>query len=199
MIHHALDFLREQLNTWLVSAIEYEMLDDRVVLSNIVQSGSLGDMGEPPELVADRILLSLIHVEEERIFKSQNKTVVSGNTTQFREPTIKINLFILFASHFTDYFNGLEHLSETISFFQANNIFDPADYPSMKANGRNLDRMVIDLNTPSIDQNYEFWQSLGGKFLPSVMYKIRILFVQKNNVQAESPAIEEGLPILGQI
>ena len=186
MIDKAFEFIRDELNNHLITRIPMED-SERVVISNVIQqeegTASVSDLKD------DRVLLSLIHLEEERIFKDQRKSVSNSNgQVLYREPDIKLNLFVIFSCHFKNYLTGLKNLSEVISFFQAHNVFDKKDYPALDAR---LNRLIMDLHSFSLDQNFQFWQSLGGKFLPSTMYKMRVLLFQEEELQSVSVPITE--------
>lgn len=187
MIDLAMEFIRDELNKDIVSRIPMGA-SDRVVISNVVQQEE-GDGGNLSDLKDDRMLLSLIHLEEDRIFKDQSRAAITTEgTVRYREPDIRLNVYLIFSAHFGHYLTGIKHLSATISFFQANNVFDTTQYPSMNPL---LKRVVMDLHSFSLDQNFQFWQSLGGKFLPSVMYKMRLLVFQEEFLQSQGPPIIE--------
>lgn len=193
MIDVALEFIRDQLNDYLVANIPMG-LGNRVVISNVVQQEEGAGDGLS-DLEDDSILFSLIHIEEDRIYKDQRKRVVNAaGVTEVREPELKLNIYVIFSAHFNNYLTGIKNLSGVISFFQSKNVFDAADYPSMDPS---LGRLVTDLYTFSLDQNFQFWQSLGGKFLPSIMYKIRMLTYQENLVQGFAASTTESSGGLG--
>jgi Pvc16 N-terminal domain len=192
MISGALNFLKEQLNPFLVANYPLSNAPQRVAISNIVQQET-GDQGlSQTDLPDDKILITLINVEEETTFKDQHRhqKLPNGNI-RFREPELALNLYVLFASHFNNYDAALKHLSGTIRYFQAYNVFDVAQYPSMATFHPNLKRIVMDLRSMPIDQQSNFWQSMGGKFLPSVMYKLRMLVFQEDiEIVTSLPIIE---------
>ena len=192
MIAASLEFLKEQLNPFLQMNYTFSS-PDRVAISNIVtQETGAPPSGSQTDLPDNKILISLIGVEEETALKQQRKYAkqTSGNVF-FREPELKVNLFVLFAAHFDDYITGLKHLSGTIRFFQAYNVFDSASYPTLKSFNSELDKLIVDFHSLPLDQQYQFWQALGGKFLPSVLYKVRMLIYQENaEIITEQPIIE---------
>lgn len=186
MIEKAFEFIRDELNNHLITRIPMED-SERVIISNVIQqeegAASVSDLKD------DRVLLSLIHLEEERIFKDQRKSASTQNGQIFyREPDIKLNLYVIFSCHFKNYLTSLKNLSEVISFFQAHNVFDRKDYPALDIR---LNRLIMDLHSFSLDQNFQFWQSLGGKFLPSTMYKMRVLLFQQDALQSVGVATSE--------
>jgi hypothetical protein len=190
MIDQALSFIRDEVNNYLQTVLP-DANSGRVVAENIVQKDSAPADAELPSEERE-IILSLINIEEEKVFKDQSKFVrTQGGNLQVMEPEIKLNVYLIFAANFTDYLTGIKALSEIIGFFQANRVFDAANYPAMDPA---LQRLVFELHTFSLSQSFEFWQSLGGSFLPSVIYRMRMLIVQKGQTQGTaSPTQSIGI------
>ena len=186
MIDQALAFIRDEVNNYLQNVLP-DANSGRVVTENIVQKDSLPaeNEGSPEE---KDIILSLINIEEEKVFKDQSKFArTQGGNLQVMEPEIKLNVYLIFAANFTDYLTGIKALSEVIGFFQANRVFDAANYPNMNPV---LQRLVFELHTFSLSQSFEFWQSLGGSFLPSVIYRMRMVVVQQGQTQSRAKPIQ---------
>jgi hypothetical protein len=192
MIAGALNFLKEQLNPFLVANYTAAPTQ-RVAISNIVsqETGLPVDNGST-DLPDDKVLITLINVEEETAYKDQRRYAKQPNgDIRFREPELALNLYVLFAAHFDNYETSLKHLSGTIRFFQAFNVFEPTVYPTMGTSNPPLKKIIMDLYSMPIDQQSNFWQSLGGKFLPSVMYKLRMMVYQENIEILTAPPIIE--------
>jgi hypothetical protein len=185
MIDQALSFIRDELNLYLNTAIPMTG-NDRVVASNIVQQEvGEGSTSGLTDMKDNSIIFSLINIEEERVFKDQTPYSRTGSgNIQFQEPDLKLNLYMIFAAHFDDYLTGIKNLSAVLSFFQANRVFTTEKYPNLAPA---LRRLVVDLHTFSLSQSFEFWQSLGGSFLPSVTYKMRMIILQEDLVQGSAP------------
>lgn len=187
MIEKALTFLKDEVNKYMRLQTGSATLEDKVVLSNIVDIDQSDSIGLPE----NKVVLSLICLEEERVHKSQDHYARSSNgTVHAANPNLKFNLYVLFAAHFnnTNYDEALKFLSLTIRFFQGRNVFDERDYPQLKNEVR---RLVVDLYTQPMDQQSQLWQALGGKFLPSIMYKVRLLTFDEQISHREVPRITE--------
>jgi hypothetical protein len=193
MISGALNFLKEQLNPFLVANYTAGN-NQRVAISNIVpqESGEPSATLSQTDLPDNKVLITLINVEEETAYKDQRRYAKQPNgDIRFREPELALNLYVLFAAHFDNYDTSLKHLSGTIRFFQAFNVFEPTVYPTMGTTNPPLKKIIMDLYSMPIDQQSNFWQSLGGKFLPSVMYKLRMMVYQENIEILTAPPIIE--------
>jgi len=192
MIHTALDFITLTLNAHLQQ--KNGITGNLVSLTNIAsESGII--------IPDDSIGVSLVNIEEDRIFKDQHYTFInSGGVVEKRNPEIKLNLYVLFAANYqreggeldsSDYIEGLKQLSYIISFFQATNVFTEDNYPLMAEMDPNMKKLVVELYSYTFEQMYNFWSVLGAKYLPSILYKIRLLTFQEEELLGLDPAIEK--------
>lgn len=156
---------------------------DRVFLTSVATEG--GGVVIPNKSLG----VSLINIEEDRVYKDQKSTLINnkGNVERLN-PEIKLNLYVLISANFqdtdsedsiNDYAEGLKQLSWIISFFQAKNVFTPENSPKLADFDPNLTKLVVELYSYSFEQLYNFWSVVGAKYLPSVLYKIRILTFQE--------------------
>ena len=183
MIHHALEFLTTEVNTYL-DLINGTMDEGKLILTNVATQE--GNWAIPP----NRLGLSLINIEEEKIFKEQRSSFVNAQgLAQKYNPEIKINLYILFTANYTssmaendgvEYLEGLKQLSYVLSFFQGKNVFTPDNSPTLENTG--VQKLVVELFSYNFEQLYNFWTVLGAKYLPSVLYKVRLIHFQDEHV-----------------
>jgi hypothetical protein len=80
----------------------------------------------------------------------------------------------------------LKQLSYVISFFQGKNVFTTDTSPALDPSIRKL---VVELYSYSFEQQYNFWTVIGAKYLPSALYKIRMVTYQERRVRDQSSAI----------
>jgi hypothetical protein len=194
MIHSALEFLAFELNGYIRLRIG-ESEQKRVFLSRVTsETGGI--------LIPDKSIgLSLINIEEEKFHKDQVSTKMNmAGKVEKINPEIKLNLYILITANFqnqsgdestSDYIEGLKQLSYVISFFQSKNVFTMDNSPSLAAFDLNLKKLVVELYSYSFEQLYNFWSVVGAKYMPSVLYKVRILTIQENAVQGADIPIEK--------
>ncbi|MGD8663637.1 MAG: DUF4255 domain-containing protein [Desulfobacterales bacterium] len=182
MIDKALDVLKNGIRDYLVQLPDLNITSQEIIhLDHIVEAdGSLA-------LPGDSLGLSLVNIEEERITKAQQNFSRSadGNIVHMN-PEIKLNLFVLIVANFSNYRTGLEFLSGAIRFFQSKNVFTTANTPELDPQ---IQKLIVEMMTLSFEQQNHMWGSLGAKYLPSVMYKVRMLTIQ------EGLAADEQKPI----
>lgn len=69
------------------------------------------------------------------------------------------------------------YISYIIRFFQHRNVFTPQNSPSLDPG---IEKMIADLHSLGFEQLNHLWAILGGKYLPSVMYKFRLLILDED-------------------
>ena len=170
MIDNALKFLKDYLNLQIINPA------NPVVLGNITKES---------DITQDKIHLSLIQVEEEKVLREVNhRRKVNPGDDFFStvNPEIHLNLFILVTYQYAgkNYEEALKQLSNVITTLQGKNVFTKPDF--MNVAYEPLEQIVIDLYTQSIDQNSNLWQALGEKLSPSLLYRMRVVGIQANRV-----------------
>lgn len=198
MIDHALTMLRDELNGYIRS-IPLHNDPTYVVLGNV---SALSDTTNAS--LNNTILLTLVNIEEESTMKNHKPLPrLVNNIYQYDSAPVHLNLYVLFTANFPDdYNNGLIRLSQTIVCFQRKKVFelqntissaiigvanDPADPHSELIQHLSL---ALDLYTMTFEQVNHLWGSLGGKQIPFVMYKVRLVALQELKVDRQAPPIE---------
>jgi hypothetical protein len=192
MLHTSLSFLTNELNEFL--KLRTGTSDERVFLTSVATESS-------GLKIPDKSLgLSLMNIEEERVFKDQKTSYVNKHgIAEHLNPEIKLNLYILISANFQDndssntddYVEGLKQLSYAISFFQSKNVFTLDNSPGMVEYDTNMIKLVVELYSYSFEQLYNFWTVVGAKYLPSVLYKVRLITFQERAVLDASLPIEK--------
>ena len=193
MIHTALRFLTDELNSYLRLRLGLAPEDeDKAFLTSVALDSSL--------IIPHRSLgVSLINIEEERVFKEQ-RTMILNEDDVFEKanPEIRLNLYVLISANFQSgeneepdaYEEGLKQLSYAITFFQSRNVFTPAGYPSMVTEDSELKKLVVELFSYNFEQLYNFWSVVGASYLPSVLYKVKVVRIRDKQLQDTGAPIE---------
>ena len=184
MIKLALEVLEKELNNFIVRIEHSNTADEIVSVSPLVKPD--GSICTPPE----KLGMSLVNIEEERVMKAQQHVAVTANgQITYLNPELKLNLYLLISANFKTYTSGLRHLSQAISFFQSRNVFTPDNTPKLP---KNIHKLIAELHTMSFEQQNHLWGAMGAKYLPSVMYKVRMLVVQEDLVYEEQPPLKSA-------
>jgi len=136
------------------------------------------------------LCITLLRIEEETSRKQQSpfryavdgqdgkKKVVSKNVN----PDVCLNLYVLISSHAQDYGTSLAQISDVIYWMNNINYEDASN--EISANG-----LQVELQSLTAEQHNGMWQTLGGKMVPSVVYRVRMVTISA----AESK--EEVVPV----
>ena len=186
MIYETLQILKEQLENYF----EQVGLGKILILENI----SLYESGnENADNVKNKVVMSLLHLNEETTLKNTPNYRITNNKTEYRNPPVNLNLTILISANCDNYDKSLRSISRTIEYFQGKKTFTSAN-PVYNRNNVTFDfleqfKFVVELYTPGFEELNNIWGMLGGRQLPSVMYKIQLIQVERDQKLSASPVI----------
>lgn len=182
MIGKVTEYIVKELNTYF--GLLSSSTDNYVVADSLFNSA-----GEYNSDTKNKLLLSLANIERDKTYHSIDiyKKTENGNS-QIIRPVIKVNLYFLFIANSNDYQESLKAISRVIAFFQHRNSFEiEADV----ATSNKKSRLIFELFSLSFEQQNHVWGMFGGKYIPSVMYKVGILDIQDERVEGEVAPVEE--------
>ena len=179
MIDAALQFLVSELNTFMLqrTGTAFGSADLRRLVDDAGKTAV-------PE---DRIGVCLINLDEEHSLKGQRPQPIMVNGLQvFLEPALRLNLHVIFAANFRQYDQAVRQLSLVLTFFQSHRNFDRDSYPGLDLR---IEKMAVELESLGLDQINQIWSFVGGKQLPSVVYRVRVLALQDLEPASVGPPI----------
>jgi len=184
MIRTALEFIRKELDAYIV---ERENDAANYTTGNVVDLKSIILPNGNVNLDNNKhITIMLVGIEEERREGKRPYLVPTDNNNFLRlNPPVELDLHVLFMAHINDYETALRDLSDVIGFFQANAVFDEQKYPALNASVSQpaakpwqlIERLSFRLHNLSFEQQNNLWGMLGGKYIPSALYKMNMLTV----------------------
>lgn len=185
MINETLKFISDEVNSYLSLKLGINT-DPRLVLGNI--SRAMDNDVPGVNSLANRAILSLVNVEEDRVAKQQENYVKTDSGITYKNPPTYINLYILFAVNRTEYNDSLKWLAYIIQFFQYQNVFTPISHPTLD---EKIEKLIVDLYTLNFEQINHLWSTMGGKYIPSVLYKVRQITINEDAVVSGGGLITE--------
>lgn len=189
MIFEVIQIIAEQVNNYL----DEIGLDKSVVAENIafLESQNENVAGN----LEDKVALTLINLSEETTLKNFPNHSIENAKTIYKNSVINLNLYLLFSANRTKYINSLNDLSKIIAFFQGKKLFTQANTIYNRSNSamNNIDnfRFSIELYTPTFEELNYIWGTLGGKQLPSALYKVNMIQIERNIAQGEGQLISK--------
>ena len=168
MLDSTVKFLADEFNLYL----------SRRTGSSVVKvvPGGLADDTGKWAVAEGTIGLALVNVEEERTLRSQVSERVIRNGHQIsRSPELKLNLNLIFAPRHKIYGQALSYLSYVLTYFQAHPVFTPHAYPGLDPR---IEKLTVELLSYGPEQLNQLWAYIGTKYLPSVIYRVRMVVLQ---------------------
>ncbi|GGI52872.1 DUF4255 domain-containing protein [Oxalicibacterium solurbis] len=180
MINAALAHLASQLNQSLKR--EYSLAEDIVVVSNIVEPN-----GSVAPNVSNKLVMLVANIEKDTVPQHQSSQAGSGRIAVGAQPLF-LNLYVMVAANFngTSYPEALKLISSAISFFQRQAVFDHQSTPDLDPR---IERLILDLENLKIQDLNNVWGLLSGKYLPSVLYKVRMITIDSAMAVDQVPTL----------
>ncbi len=185
MIDQVINAIVAKLNTY-IGTVEPE-----VVLGNISLIDAYQDVSS--QSLNDKVVASVINIKQEETLRNipfRSTTYQAGGPQGVeRQPEIYLNVYLLFGANKNNYGTALQRISQVISFFQRQFVFMPTDTPLLAT--LNLDKLVFELYSTSFEELNQLWGVMGGKYIPSVVYKMKLAVIQE--------AEEQGAGIISEV
>lgn len=181
MLDLALQFLNDEVTNYLAVRTVSSSATDKVHLSKLVdETGKVA-------FVENSIATSVLSIEEDRVFRSQLPEYEFRNGQHVvLQPDLKLNVYVIFAAYFQHYNEALKHLSYILTCFQSQSTFTPQTHPGLDAR---IPRLNLELQSLTFEQLNQMWAFIGGKLLPSVVYKVRMVMLQDEALSAVQPPV----------
>ncbi len=156
--------------------------DDLVVASGLQEP----DGSAVPE-VANKMVVFLVNVERDTLPLRQ-RPVTGGPRAMQERPPVFLNLMLMFAANFggNNYREALKLLAGTIAFFQSQPVFDPASSPGLDPR---FERLTMEIENLDSAQLSHLWSILGSRYLPSALYRLRMVTIDEAQVTAQPQRI----------
>ena len=187
MIFETLSILSEEVDAYLGG--------DLVVIENITAVDDSGEGGGGSAL-SNKVVMTLLNIEEEKTLKNFPNAAIKDGRMKYKNPAVNVNLFVLFSANRSLYTKSLSDISKVIEFFQGKRVFTQSNTIFKRQvpldNVGNF-HFTAELYTPSFEELNFIWGTLGGRQLPSVLYKLSIIEIERGNVIGESKPISESI------
>lgn len=185
MIAPTLNFLADELNAYLDQRVPGSTTK-RVKVGNVARAHEQGVANVAN--VDDKVVLTVVNIEEEKSVRRQETSIRTATSTLYRNPPIQLNLYMLVAVVKDDYPEALVLLGNVVQFFQFQNLFSPLTHPGLDPR---IEKIAVELYTMNFEQVNHLWSTLGGKYMPSALYKVRQITIDEQAVTGESGLIRE--------
>lgn len=182
MIDSVLSFTANFVNKEL--KLVFGISEDKVIASSLINLD-----GSITENIENKIIISLINLEHETFAGNPGQFQQAGNAKYGKvEQPVYLNLYLLVAANYNaaNYIESLKMLSATIAILQSNPSFDINQNPDMDSS---IPRLSFEIHNIPINELSHIWNGIGAKYVPSIIYKVRMLTIQKSLMKAEIPSV----------
>lgn len=184
MIESAVGHVATQLNQYLRRNVE--PAEDWVVVSSVLEQD-----GTVRPNINNKLVLFLVNIERDGSSPQHPAGPGPASTSHaVGYPPVHLNLYLMVAAHFpgSSYREALKFISRAIAFFQGNPVFTHANSPDLD---RGIQRLVMEIENLSLQDLSHLWGILAGKYLPSVLYKMRMVTVDSGSIRGVTPTLRE--------
>ncbi len=181
MIFDALRLIQAAVQNYM-SSLE---LNEAVMLDNIAMAG---DLGGPKNQLNGHLVMSLVNLQEESTLKNGQYSRPVGERVAYQPPPVPVNLFLLFSALHEDYGTALKVLSRVVECFQASREISSMTVPRPLEVSPDV-KVFLDLYSLTFEQLNHLWGALGGKQVPFLLYRARLVTIDAERLQAEGNAI----------
>jgi len=181
MIYDVLKILETEASNYL------EVVDSAnatpVVIENIGNTDTVA-----VDKMKDKITASLFNVSEEQTLKNTPRHERVNGEMIYKSNPAYLNLYVMFSANRTNYEVSLKNISSIIEFFQDKPVFTNTN-TDITITDVDEFKFKVDLYSLQPEQLSYTWGVLGGKVLPSALYKVSVIKLQKQAITATAPLI----------
>lgn len=174
MLDKALKLIAKRLKNHLNNRFDLE--------ENVVELASpIAPDGVMPVEANDKLLVFLANVTKDTLPRTGGGYAAVAEGQFSKSQPLHLNLHIFVAANFRTqrYEDALAFLSAAILCIQEASIIDRSIEPDMPAE---IDRLILEIENTDMNAASNLWGIMGGKYLPSVFYKVRMLCMDPSNV-----------------
>lgn len=191
----------------------------KLIDPSLIEITNIATLNDGDEFLSSKspIILSIVNIEEDKTLKNQSvylKNPLKENSLhkndpvyRYKHPSKHLIISLLFSSYdkgSTNYLQGIEKLEIIINFFQQNiSLYCKDDGTDLKKYEDYAAMVEIDIEQKkkysaitfesvslTMEQLNQMWSYLGSKYMPSVLFKMRLITVE-SSIKGPDEVIEE--------
>lgn len=184
MIDQAMQVTVDRLNGHLSG--KFRTPDDFVALSPLTDAD-----GKPADLVRNRLALFVVNIAHDAVPRGHPARAGIASVDTRRPLVLDIYMMLAAAYDPETYAEGLKLLTAAMTYFQANPMVTPATAPELP---EGIEQLSYELSNLRPEELGQLWGNLGGRYVPSVLFKMRSVTVDAASVTRIKPAVRAPEP-----
>ncbi|MEO1540627.1 MAG: DUF4255 domain-containing protein [Pseudomonadota bacterium] len=159
--------------------------------SMVVQSMLTDGEGKPVAETRNRLALFVTNISQDTIpRKGAIPHVSAAGIGAIQQPPVHLNIYFMIAAGFDadNYSDALKVLTASVEFFQAFPLLTPSNTPEMPAG---LSQLSIEISNLEMDTLSQLWGAFGGRYVPSVHYKMRSVAIDSTTIVSQTPLVSQ--------
>ena len=178
MIDRAVSLVAQRLNAHLRA--RFGIADDLVVVSSLVDAE-----GKAPAGVRNRLVVLVTGITHDTMSRGvQGRFPALAGRVAVNPVPVHLNVHLMLASSFDpeNYLESLKILSHAVQYFQVHPVLDHLSAPEMD---RSVQQLTFEIENLDTDATSQLWGILGGRYMPSVLYRMRTVTIDASALTAE--------------
>lgn len=187
MLGSLINFLKEDISAFISHKTG---LGDGFVLAI-----NLNNILPESDGIDNKIIISIVNIEEEKILKSPDNYTKTNNEINYRKPPVWLNIICLFTfySKSIENYTGIDMLSNVVQYFQSKPRIDRSNAVIADNYPADLEELRAEFVSLNYEQTNYLWGLFGGRYHPSVIYKFRTVPIDNMDVTPGGPPISTTL------
>lgn len=185
MIGSTLYFVANRLDEIIRQRLHLTPSEKKLILSPFVDLNGGVAIHEENTLV-----MFPVNIQKESVIANPPARPSFGAGVVDQPPPLHLNLFLVIGVYYeaAQLRYGLDLLTTAISILQGQPLWDHQNTPGLPDG---LQKLIFEMESLDFHQQSHIWGHLGGKYLPSVVYKLRMIIIDDGAVQAVTPSVSQ--------
>ena len=140
---------------------------------------------------AEKLLVFLMQVERQVIPTRAVRQVDTGlQQIGLAQPPVHLDLCVMVAANFTGtaYAEALRLIGLAVAFFQSRPVLNRFNTPALPAS---IDQLSLEIENLDVTRLSQIWGINGGHYLPSVLYRVRMVTIDQQRIEQQLPRVEQ--------
>ena len=181
MIGEVFLYLKDQLNEYMNSHSSWNPLDATEEIVVLPDATSL----DPIVFKLGAVSIFMMGLEEETTLRAADpyRRLLPDGTALAVMPEVRMNLYVLFVAHFSQYDQSLDYLTLVVRYFQNHRILDHQNAPGL---ADDVDKLIFELVTLPFGEQDSVWNALRATYHPSILYRMKMITLRDEDGMAPS-------------